>query len=58
MEPKIAIHNYSQDAYDIEKLPTASTCANLFKLPNYKNKELLKKKLLYAINANAGFDLG
>ena len=58
MEPKIAIHNYSTHPHDTEKLPTASTCANLFKLPDYKNKELLRKKLMYAINANAGFDLG
>ena len=43
---------------DLERLPTASTCANLFKLPNYKYKEVLRKKLLYAINANAGFDFG
>jgi len=30
---------------------------NLLKLPDYQNKQLLKEKLLYAINAGAGFDL-
>jgi len=58
MNPKIAIKNSSHGNNDRERLPTASTCANLFKLPDYKSKELLKKKLLYAINANAGFDFG
>jgi len=57
MQPHIAIHN-SSGGMDLERLPTASTCANLFKLPNYKYKEVLRKKLLYAINANAGFDFG
>jgi len=58
MTPKIAIHNFSYAAGDSEKLPTSSTCANLFKLPDYKDKELLRSKILYAINSNAGFDLG
>ena len=58
MNPKIAIKNSSHGNGDRDRLPTASTCANLFKLPDYKSKELLKKKLLYAINANAGFDFG
>jgi len=58
MTPKIAIHNFSLFANDTEKLPTSSTCANLFKLPDYKDKELLRSKILYAINSNAGFDLG
>lgn len=38
-------------------LPTSSTCANILRLPNYSNKELLKEKLLYAIKAKSGFDL-
>ncbi|GMG37845.1 unnamed protein product [Ambrosiozyma monospora] len=42
---------------DKSRLPTASTCVNLLKLPNYQNKQLLKEKLLYSINAEAGFDL-
>lgn len=39
------------------KLPTSATCMNLLKLPNYKTKELMKAKLLYAIEAGAGFEL-
>jgi len=38
-------------------LPTSSTCMNLLKLPNYKNKELMRKKLLTAIESGAGFEL-
>ena len=38
-------------------LPTSSTCMNLLKLPNYRNKELLRKKLLDAIESGAGFEL-
>merc|ERR1719373_472408 len=43
--------------YDEEQLPTASTCANLLKLPPYSSKALLRKKLLYAIKSNSGFEL-
>jgi ubiquitin-protein ligase E3 C len=38
-------------------LPSSSTCMNLLKLPNYSNKGLLRKKLLAAIEAGAGFEL-
>ena len=43
---------------DLEKLPTSSTCSNMFKLPDYKDKLILKHKLIYAIKAGAGFELG
>ncbi len=39
------------------RLPTASTCLNLLKLPNYPSLEVVREKLKYAINSNAGFDL-
>ena len=39
------------------RLPTSSTCMNLLKLPKYTNKEMLREKLLYAIEAAAGFEL-
>ncbi|CAL8465528.1 g5064 [Coccomyxa elongata] len=42
---------------DVDRLPTASTCYNMLKLPNYRRASTLRKKLIYAINANAGFDL-
>uniref|UniRef100_A0A0D9WD29 HECT-type E3 ubiquitin transferase n=1 Tax=Leersia perrieri TaxID=77586 RepID=A0A0D9WD29_9ORYZ len=42
---------------DEERLPTSATCMNLLKLPPYRTKERLERKLLYAINSEAGFDL-
>ncbi|CAI5759573.1 unnamed protein product [Candida verbasci] len=54
LNPKFGIRNGGRD---ISRLPTASTCVNLLKLPDYQNKEILREKLLYAINTEAGFDL-
>jgi len=51
------IANFFTQKQTPERLPTASTCFNLLKLPDYKNKSLLKSKLLLAIQSNAGFDL-
>lgn len=42
---------------DPQRLPTASTCINLLKLPRYPNARILKSKLLQAISSGAGFDL-
>ncbi len=42
---------------DEERLPSASTCVNLLKLPQYRSREMLKRKLLYAVTSGAGFDL-
>ncbi|KAK9466997.1 hypothetical protein V1512DRAFT_238690 [Lipomyces arxii] len=42
---------------DESRLPTASTCVNMIKLPRYKTKERLKSKLLLSVMAGAGFDL-
>ena len=39
------------------QLPSAHTCFNNLILPNYKNKELLKKNLHIAINYSEGFGL-
>lgn len=41
----------------IYRLPTASTCFNLLKLPNYPSKDILKEKLKQAIENNTGFEL-
>ncbi|RDX43479.1 HECT-domain-containing protein [Lentinus brumalis] len=56
---KELIPNFSiRDATgDENRLPTASTCVNLLKLPRYTNSKVLREKLLQAINSNAGFDL-
>ncbi|CAD8136388.1 unnamed protein product [Paramecium pentaurelia] len=42
---------------EIQKLPTASTCFNILKLPDYKNKDILREKLVKAISSNTGFEL-
>ncbi|CEP61488.1 ubiquitin-ubiquitin ligase HUL5 LALA0_S03e03972g [Lachancea lanzarotensis] len=54
LNPLFGIRNAGQD---ISRLPTASTCVNLLKLPDYQDRQTLKNKLLYAINAEARFDL-
>ncbi|KAI1727894.1 HECT-domain (ubiquitin-transferase) domain-containing protein [Ditylenchus destructor] len=41
----------------MNRLPTASTCFNLLKLPNYKSRSVLLEKLRYAIHAETGFEL-
>ncbi|XP_045600772.2 ubiquitin-protein ligase E3C [Procambarus clarkii] len=40
-----------------DRLPTASTCMNLLKLPEYKTEHSLRDKLLYAITSGSGFEL-
>jgi ubiquitin-protein ligase E3 C len=42
---------------DGDKLPTASTCFNVLKLPTYSSEKVLRDRLLYAIEAGAGFEL-
>ncbi|RWS26248.1 ubiquitin-protein ligase E3C-like protein [Leptotrombidium deliense] len=39
------------------RLPTASTCMNLLKLPEYSDVDTLKQKLLYAVESGVGFEL-
>ena len=41
----------------VTRLPTASTCFNLLKLPNYSSKKVLQEKLRQAIAHNTGFEL-
>ena len=42
---------------DINKLPSAHTCFNNLLLPDYKDKNILKKYLFIAINYSEGFGL-
>jgi len=51
--PKFCIHRVP----DSVRLPTASTCANLLKLPDYLSYGDLKLKLMQAIHADSGFEL-
>lgn len=54
LNPRFSIRDSSSDE---GRIPSASTCVNLLKLPMYKSKGVLKEKLLYAVNSGAGFDL-
>lgn len=46
-----------QSAGSEDRMPTASTCLNLLKIPVIKNEKILKNKLLSAIAQQAGFEL-
>ncbi|ROK23453.1 Ubiquitin-protein ligase E3C [Anabarilius grahami] len=52
--PAFCIHN---GGADLERLPTASTCMNLLKLPEFCDSQQMRNKLLYAIESSAGFEL-
>ncbi|EGG04684.1 uncharacterized protein MELLADRAFT_37268 [Melampsora larici-populina 98AG31] len=54
LRPAFAIRS---SGVDESRLPSASTCVNLLKLPEYKSETQLEEKLVYAINSGAGFDL-
>ncbi|XP_076944052.1 E3 ubiquitin-protein ligase UPL6-like [Bidens hawaiensis] len=59
LEPLFCIQRAAGSASEeaLERLPTSATCMNLLKLPPYRSKEQMEQKLLYAISAEAGFDL-
>lgn len=40
-----------------DRLPSASTCMNLLKLPIFPDVETLKSRLKYALSSGAGFEL-
>lgn len=54
LNPRFSIRDAGADD---TRLPSASTCVNLLKLPRYRDAETLRDKLLYAANSGAGFDL-
>lgn len=58
MQPKLGIAKSSFVNTETELLPSSSTCMNLLKLPDYRNKEKLRAKLIYAIRSNSGFEMG
>ncbi len=51
--PPFTIHSAMRE----DGLPTASTCMNLLKLPEFKTDELMKKQILLAICSETGFEL-
>ena len=40
-----------------DRLPSASTCMNVLKLPLYHDIDTMRSKVLYAIQSGAGFEL-
>jgi hypothetical protein len=65
LHPPFTIHKVDCDhsplAYfggkDVDRLPSASTCFNMLKLPNYQRTSTLRAKLLDAIGSSSGFEL-
>lgn len=53
LDPPFCIQNAGTE----DRLPTASTCMNLLKLPEFHDETVLKNKLLYALQSGAGFEL-
>ena len=53
LEPKFAI----QRGDDPSRLPSASTCFNLLKLPPYASFALMREKLVYAVESSSGFEM-
>ena len=54
LNPRFSIRDSGADQ---TRLPSTSTCVNLLKLPVYRNENVLKERLLYSVNAGAGFNL-
>jgi len=65
LKPRFTIHRADSGrgviasllGHQPDRLPSASTCMNLLKLPSYTNTSLMREKLLYAIESGAGFEL-
>jgi len=53
MEPPFCIQSAGTD----DRLPTASTCMNLLKLPEFADIDVLREKLVYALESGTGFEL-
>ncbi|XP_057365077.1 ubiquitin-protein ligase E3C-like [Daphnia carinata] len=53
LDPPFCIQNAGTD----DRLPTASTCMNLLKLPEFHDENILRDKLVYALQSGAGFEL-
>lgn len=54
LNPRFSIRD---SGHDQTRLPSTSTCVNLLKLPIYDRLDTLKDRLLYSVNAGAGFNL-
>ena len=57
LQPQFCVHQVVLDRGE-KRLPTASTCMNMLKLPHYGGDfQRLRESLVYAINSGAGFNL-
>ena len=56
LHPKFCIQQIRIEK-DSDRLPIAATCMNLLKLPKYSSIDVLREKLLLAINEGQGFTL-
>ena len=57
LSPQFCIHQVMISAGET-RLPTASTCMNMLKLPHFGGDfKKLRDTLVYAINSGAGFDM-
>nr|POE47055.1 putative e3 ubiquitin protein ligase [Quercus suber] len=54
LNPRFSIRDSGSDE---NRYPTTSTCVNLLKLPMYRSEQVLRERLLAAVNSGAGFDL-
>lgn len=54
LNPKFAIADAGTET---DRLPSASTCMNLLKLPRYLDEDTLREKLAQAIQSSSGFGL-
>jgi len=57
MQPPFNISYGGKTHGEDSRLPSASTCINLLKLPDYETYYTLRDKLQYAITSNSGFGL-
>ena len=57
LNPRFSIRDSGGGAAGKMRLPTTSTCVNLLKLPVFGEEEVLRERLLYSLNAGAGFNL-
>ncbi|EPR59227.1 HECT-domain (ubiquitin-transferase) domain-containing protein [Toxoplasma gondii GT1] len=53
LHPSFTVHRVPER----HRLPTSSTCVNLLKLPPYESKEVLRERLMEAIEGAEGFGL-
>nr|CAB3460044.1 unnamed protein product [Digitaria exilis] len=54
LDPKLTVVRKQCDGNIDDELPSVNTCRHFIKLPSYSSKEIMKKKLKYAITEGLG----